>query len=69
MQSIVKKQFVQVDSNPVGAAPRPGAPVSRCKKSVRLLRLDSTVQAIEVTCSCGETTLVELEYPPTKEKS
>jgi len=69
MHSIVKKQFVQVDSNPVGVAPRPGASAARCKKSVRLLRVESVVQAIEVTCSCGETTLVELEYPPSKEKS
>lgn len=69
MQSIVKKQFVQVDSNAVGAPPRPGAVSTRCKKSVRLLRIESIVQAIEVTCACGEITVVELEYPTGKEKS
>lgn len=65
MQAIVKKQFVQVD----GAASSPGAPVraggaARCKKNVRMLRADSVVHALEITCSCGETTVVELEYTP-----
>lgn len=67
MQAIVKKQFVQIDGAEAGAAPRTAATAQRCKKNVRLLRVDSVVHAIEVICSCGESTVVELEYTPHKE--
>ncbi|HTF91371.1 MAG TPA: hypothetical protein VK843_23370 [Planctomycetota bacterium] len=36
----------------------------RCKKSVQLLREKNIVHGIEVRCSCGEVTLVEIEYGP-----
>ncbi len=64
MHSIVKKSFVQVDSQGAarGGAGSNGA--SRCKKSVKLLRIDAGTHALEVTCSCGEVTVVELEHPP-----
>lgn len=32
------------------------------EKSVRALTTDGRVQAVEITCSCGEVTLVELAY-------
>lgn len=67
MQSIVKKQFVQVDALADRPGQRQSASGSRCKKSVRLLRLGAVVQALELTCSCGEVTVVELEYPAPKE--
>jgi hypothetical protein len=68
VQSIVKKQFVQVDGMPAADLVRPGARAAqRCKKSVRVLRLENVVRALEVTCSCGETTVVEIEYPSAKE--
>lgn len=68
MQAIVKKQFVQVDALAVGAGQRSSSSsAARCKKSVRLLRLGAVVQALELTCSCGEVTVVELEYPAPKE--
>ncbi|MEO6708486.1 MAG: hypothetical protein ABI054_11760 [Planctomycetota bacterium] len=44
-----------------GNAPKSGA---RCKKSVQLLREKNIVHGIEVRCSCGEVTLVEIEYGP-----
>jgi hypothetical protein len=48
------------------ASPVPPAPV-RCKvqKSATLVEAGGRTVAIEVTCSCGETTLVELEFPAT----
>ncbi len=72
MHTIVKKSFVQVESlgaaRPAGVAGRIAAAASsagaRCKKSVKLLRLDAATHALEVTCSCGEVTVVELEHPP-----
>lgn len=48
---------------PKGATPAaPGA--GRHAKRARLVEVDGVVRAIECTCSCGETTLIELEYPP-----
>lgn len=38
-------------------------PPPTCAKAVRLLTRGDIVQALEVTCSCGEVTVVELEYP------
>ena len=37
---------------------------ARCKKSVQLLSEKNVVHAIEMRCSCGEVTVVELEYGP-----
>jgi hypothetical protein len=33
-----------------------------CVKSVRLLKLDGEVRALELTCSCGERSVIELAY-------
>jgi len=67
MQSIVKKHFVQVEAQAGGAAGRAANGAARCKKSVRLLRVGTLVQALELTCSCGEVTVVEFEYPAQEE--
>jgi hypothetical protein len=37
---------------------------ARCKKSVQFLREKDVVRGIEVRCSCGEVTVVEIEYGP-----
>jgi hypothetical protein len=77
MHSIVKKQFVQLDGTlssatpqagptPASALPRPAAGAAvgrRCEKSARPITIDGAIRANEVTCSCGETTTIELEYP------
>lgn len=34
----------------------------RCEKVVRLHRLGGEVRALELSCSCGETTTIELGY-------
>lgn len=62
--SIIKRNAVRLGER----APNPGAPASfsssRCAPptSARLLRADGVVRAIEVTCACGEVTVLELEY-------
>jgi hypothetical protein len=66
--AIVKKQFVRVDAGDAaravrGPLPARGAPARACSKEVRLLQLDGRVRGLEVTCSCGEVTVVELEFP------
>ena len=41
----------------------PGASSPACATAgVRAHESDGQVKAIEVTCSCGETTVIELEY-------
>ena len=72
MHSIVKKQFVRLDTSAPAraAAPETGrGPRQRpsCEKSVRVLNLEGQVHALEITCSCGETTVVQLEYPESKD--
>jgi hypothetical protein len=69
VHSILTKKFVRVDGDPPAALPR-GAPHTsprRCEKSVRPLKVERVVRALEVTCSCGEVTLVELDYDAPKE--
>lgn len=71
--SIIKSECVRIEqpaSEPASALPaRPAAAGSpktqaRCQKRVQLLREKDVVHAIEVRCSCGEVTVVELEYDP-----
>jgi len=78
MHSIIKKQFVELDdavapaagsavptstpTTPPGALPRSTA-ARRCEKSTRPITIEGAIRAVEVTCSCGETTVIELEYP------
>jgi hypothetical protein len=66
--SIIKRAQVQL----AGVAPasathgQPPAPLpARCatRKSAVLVESAGRPVAIEITCSCGETTLVELEMP------
>ena len=71
--TILKRDRVRVQSalaHP--AARRGGGPAQRgttdgaaadCARSVRLLREGGVLRALEVTCSCGEVTVVELIYP------
>jgi hypothetical protein len=64
--TILKKQFIQLDGR--GPLPARANGASRtCGKDVRLVVLDGAVRALELTCSCGEVTLVELEFPSTPE--
>ncbi|MCP3914779.1 MAG: hypothetical protein GY711_04365 [bacterium] len=37
-------------------------PSATCEKAVRLLESEGLARAIEITCSCGEVTVVELDY-------
>jgi len=70
--TILKRDRVRVQAPPDPAAARRGSGPARrasdgaagdCAKSVRLLREGGVVHALEVTCSCGEVTVVELVYP------
>lgn len=69
--SIIKRRSIQLEpAAPEGCAPghavvRPGVrPGARAAQgaSARLLRADGVVRAIEVTCACGDVTVIELDY-------
>ena len=71
--SIIKNERVRLEQDadePASALPGRAASAAtsksnaRCQKSVQLLRENDVVHAIEVRCSCGEVTVVELEYDP-----
>lgn len=74
MSSIIKSNRVRVDlSAPVtvpankstgaGEEPAEGAPAETvCHKAVRLLELEGRVHALELSCSCGEKTIIEFDY-------
>ena len=60
---VIKSQRVRLEAGP---------PISRThgeagkphEKSVRLVHVDGEARAIELVCTCGEVTLIELTYEP-----
>lgn len=63
--SIIKKELVRLSASGAAPAPArgPAARAARHQKAVQLVRVDGRVAALELTCSCGERSVVELEYP------
>ena len=35
-----------------------------CKPTIEVLKVGADVRGIEVRCTCGEITVIELSYPP-----
>jgi hypothetical protein len=77
-RGVIKRAQVQLDGAPVrrASAPPPQAngadvaaalPAARAHAAhaprARLLQLDEHTQAIELTCACGEVSLIEIERP------
>lgn len=69
MSSIIKSGLVRCAEHAERDAPasREGAPPAPPDWQVRLISLEGRAQAIEVRCACGETTVIELEFPPPAE--
>lgn len=68
--SIIKKQLVRLGQpGEPGQSPArtAGARPGRQRKAVQLLRVAQQVVALELTCSCGEVSVVEFEYPTDSE--
>lgn len=68
---IIKHSLVKLTSTP--AAGRPGASAAsprgaraHGRKEARLVEIDGAVRAIEITCACGDTTVVELAFDAPK---
>ena len=67
---IIKRDQVSLSATPKTSAVTPARVLTDAQdrpapgeKGVRLLQEDGEVRAIELVCSCGEVTLIELEYP------
>jgi hypothetical protein len=69
MSSVIKKSNVQLTGHAAAPGARtPLASAPTCASRVRPLRIGGVVAALEITCTCGETTLVELDYPQASEE-
>jgi hypothetical protein len=75
-RGVIKRAQVQLDGAPRRAdppaahangaeppAPHPAPRGHRQAVRARLLQLDEHTQAIELTCACGEVSLIEIEGP------
>ncbi|MDF1800003.1 MAG: hypothetical protein P1V81_12565 [Planctomycetota bacterium] len=65
MNSIIKKSQVQYEGHQVrGLANLAGRGSLGCEseRSLRLVEVSGVARAIEVSCSCGDTFMIELEY-------
>lgn len=60
-QPIIKHDRVRLDGQ-AAALPARGTTRNGGSKQVELLRVDGVVRAIQVTCACGEMTVIELDY-------
>jgi hypothetical protein len=69
MSAIIKSSNVRLDDSDPSGSPAPAVPNARPaaggahEKRVELLRVGERVHALELTCSCGEITVIELDYP------
>lgn len=61
MRDVIKKERVRVGESEGPSTPGGGASHAPVP-GVRLVRLEGRVHAIEVTCRCGEVSLLEIEY-------
>ncbi len=67
MKNVIKKQFVRVEDRVAKTDHPELTPVAqgaaaKASPGVRVVRVDGQVQALEVTCRCGDVSVIELEY-------
>ena len=68
MRSIIKSAQVQLEGHEVNNFSDQGSATSGVKraravpKSARLFEIGGVAKAVEVTCSCGEVHVVELDF-------
>jgi hypothetical protein len=58
---IIKSSLVKLNA-PAARVRQAAGERHNGRKTARLVEVDGRVRAIEVTCACGETTLVELAF-------
>jgi len=65
MKSIIKKTQVQFEGHEVGGLAQLAGGSSGghdAARSLRIVEVGGVPRAIEVTCSCGDTFMIELDY-------
>jgi len=68
MKSVIKNKNVQLAEGELVRTKHeevsPATPRERCAPTpgVRLVRVEGRVQAIELTCRCGDVSVLEIEY-------
>jgi hypothetical protein len=63
LRGVIKREHVHLDgSRPAPARPAAGREPCGAPPRVRLLQCEGGRAAIEVTCRCGEVSLLELQY-------
>ncbi len=70
MHKIIKRQRVRMLGTDVAPEAAVESPLREThERGVSLIRVGERVEAIELTCPCGETTILEIEYedPSTEE--
>lgn len=67
MQRVIKGERIQV-GEPAGRTHSKGSGSAHHARArgVRLVKVDGRVAAIELTCSCGEVSVLELSYEEPK---
>jgi hypothetical protein len=69
MSSIIKRTEIQQGPTGAPGPTGPALPATAVRargphaKQVELVRVGARIHALELRCSCGETTLIELDYP------
>lgn len=61
---IIKRQFVELEATAVASSSAPARERAHGKKQARLIEDAGVARAVEITCACGETTIVELAFDP-----
>lgn len=59
---IIKNTHVQMSAAASPRAAAPGRERVHGRRAARLVEVDGAVRAVEITCTCGETTLVEFTF-------
>ena len=62
MSSIIKRQNVDVEARGGPRRNVPARPDTCTAKHVRSIEVGGVVRAIEFVCSCGERSVIELEF-------
>lgn len=68
----MRSHIIKHDRVVLAGAPKPAAaarPSTKKRSEARLLSHDGVVRGVEITCACGEVTVVELTYdaaPPAR---
>jgi hypothetical protein len=64
LQKVIKRERIHSGPTPRDPGRNGQKPTARpaARKGARLIHVDGRLQAIEVTCACGDVMVIEIEY-------